>query len=148
MWCRDTSLSCGPRRAHMRRGPPEPLIPFPGPPTLALAGTLIVPWADLGPRAEMLGGGKPRHLDPDFRAEILRRPLTDARDGVQEGDRLGVRATQSLKVGFTCGNTLCQKIDVREDMGEQPGMMRTQTSLESGLQSRLLLPEAAFGQVC
>jgi len=96
----------------------------------------------------VLGGGKPRHLDPYFRDQVLSGPLTHARDGVQERDRLGVRATQGLKVGFTFGNTLFQKLDVSEDMGEQPGMMWTQTSLESGLQSRLLLPEAAFGQVC
>ena len=44
----------------------EPLVAFASPPTLALAGTLIVPWADLGPGAEMLGGGKPRHLDANF----------------------------------------------------------------------------------
>ena len=45
---------------------PEPLVAFAGPPTLALAGTLIVPGADLGPGAEMLGRGKPRHIDTKF----------------------------------------------------------------------------------
>src|SRR5262249_39562152 len=41
---------------------PEPLVAFAGPTTLALPGTFIIPWTDLGPGAEMLGGGKPRHL--------------------------------------------------------------------------------------
>jgi hypothetical protein len=72
---------------------PEPLIPFAGPPTPALASTLIVPWAYLGPRTEMLRGRKLRHIDPYFRDQVLGGPLTHARDGVQEGDRLGVRAT-------------------------------------------------------
>src|SRR5215471_4336830 len=36
---------------------------------------------------------------------------------------------------MSVGNTLFQKLDVSKDMGEQPGMMWTQTSLESGLQS-------------
>src|SRR5215831_19755483 len=37
---------------------PEPLIALAGPPTFALAGTLMVPGADLGPEAEVLRGGK------------------------------------------------------------------------------------------
>src|SRR5215831_2672907 len=40
---------------------PEPFIALAGPPTFALARTLIVPGADLGPGAEVLRGGKPRH---------------------------------------------------------------------------------------
>jgi len=71
---------------------PQPLVAFAGPPAFALPGTLIVPRADLGPGAEMLGGGKPRHIDPNFRDEILRRPLADARDRVQQRDDLGERA--------------------------------------------------------
>src|SRR5205085_3089854 len=52
---------------------PEPLIAFAGPPALALPGTLIVARADFGPGAEMLGRGKPRHINADFRDKILRR---------------------------------------------------------------------------
>ena len=35
---------------------PEPLVAFAGPTTLALPGTFIIPWTDLGSGAEMLCG--------------------------------------------------------------------------------------------
>jgi hypothetical protein len=92
---------------------PEPLIALAGPPTLALAGTLIVPWADLGPGAKVLGGGKPRHLDANFRDEILGRPLADARDRVEERDCLGVRVTQGLNLDFTLRNALFEELNMR-----------------------------------
>src|SRR5262249_34930381 len=80
---------------------PEPLVAFTGPATLALAGTLIVPRAELGPGAEMLRRGKPGHLDPNFCDEILGCPLTDAGNRVQEGNDLRERTAQRLNVGFT-----------------------------------------------
>src|SRR5262249_34912935 len=74
-------------------GRPEPFVALASPTTLALASTLIVPWADLGPGAQMLGGGKPRHIDPNFCDKILGRPLADARDRVQERNDLSEGTT-------------------------------------------------------
>jgi hypothetical protein len=84
---------------------PEPLVAFAGPTTLALPGTFIIPGADLGPGAEMLGRGKPRHLDANFRDQVLGCPLTDAGNRVQECNGLRERTAQRLKLGFTFGNT-------------------------------------------
>src|SRR5215471_18321591 len=126
---------------------PEPLVAFAGPPTLALASTLIVPRAELGPGAEMLRGGKPGHLDPNFCDEILGCPLTDAGNRVQEGDDLRKRTAQRLNLGFTLRNTLFEELDVRQDVREQLGMVGSETPEESGLEVLLLFPEAAFRQV-
>jgi hypothetical protein len=126
---------------------PEPLVTFAGPPTLALAGTLIVARADLGPGAEMLGRGKPRHVDADFRDQVLGRPLTDARDRVEERDDLGERAAQHLDLGFTRGDTLFEKLDMGQDVREQRRLVGPQAPQQSGLEVWLLLPQAAFRQV-
>ena len=82
----------------------------------------------------MLGRGKPRHLDADLRDEILRRPLADPRDRVQECDRLGERATQRLNLGFTLGDTLFEEFNVRQDVREQLGMVGPEAPEESGLE--------------
>jgi hypothetical protein len=92
----------------------------------------------------MLGGGQPRHLDANFRDAILRRPLTDPRDGVQERDDLRERATQRLDLDFTLGDTLFEELNVRQDVREQLGMVGPETPEESGLEVLLLFPEAAF----
>ena len=104
---------------------PEPLVAFASPPTLALPATLLVPWADFGPGAEMLGRGKPRHLDADFRDQGLSRPLTHARDRVEERDDLSERAAQYLKLGFALRTTLFEKLNVRQDVREQLGMCKS-----------------------
>jgi hypothetical protein len=121
---------------------PEPLVAFAGPPTLALPGTLIVPWADLGPGAEMLGGGKPRHLDANFCDEILSRTLTDTRDCIQERDDLRERATQHLNLGFTLRNTLFKELNMGQDVREQLGMVGPEAPLQSGVEVLPLLPQA------
>src|SRR5215831_11197052 len=126
---------------------PEPLVAFAGPPTLTLASTLIVPWAELGPGTEMLGRGKPRHLDADFRDQVLGRPLTDPRDRVEERDDLGERMAQRLNLGFTRSNTFFEKLNVRQDVGEQLGMVGPKAPQQSGLEVVLLLPQAAFRQL-
>jgi hypothetical protein len=94
----------------------------------------------------MLGRGKPRHVDPDFRDQVLGRPLTDARDRVQERDDLGKRAAQGLKLGFTLRNTLFEELKMGQDVREQLGMVRPKASQQSGLKVWLLLPQAAFRQ--
>ena len=121
---------------------PEPLIALAGPPTLALAGTLMVPGADLGPGAEVLGGRKPRHLDANFRDEILGRPLADTWNRVEERDGLGVRVTQGLNLDFTLCNTLFEELNMREDVREQLGMVGPEAPLQRGVEVGLLLPEA------
>src|SRR5262245_38934089 len=82
----DKPAKCGaeirPVRVAYRMGTcdedcPEPLVACASPPTLALARTLVVARAELGPGAERLRGGNPRHLDATFCAEILGCPLTD-----------------------------------------------------------------------
>jgi hypothetical protein len=94
----------------------------------------------------MLRGGQPRHIDPDFRDEILRRPLADPRDGVQECDDLRERAAQGLKLCFTLRNTLFEELKMGQDVREQLGMVRPKASQQSGLEVWLLLPQAAFRQ--
>ena len=94
----------------------------------------------------MLGRGKPRHLDANFRDEILRRPLTDPRDRVQERDDLSERATQRLDLGFTRSNTLFEELNMGQDVGEQLRMVGPEAPLQSGLEVLLLLPQAAFRQ--
>src|SRR4030095_13678771 len=126
---------------------PEPLVAFAGPPTLALAGALIVPRADLGPGAEMLGRGKPRHLDANFRDEILGRPLTDTWNRVQECDDLRERTAQPLNLGFTRGDTLFEELNMRQDVREQLGMVGPEAPLQSGLEVWLLFPQAAFREL-
>ena len=126
---------------------PQPLVALTGPPTLALARTLIVPRADLGPGAEVLGRGKPRHIDADFRDQVLGRPLTDARDRVEERNDLGERTAQRLKLGFTLGDTLFEELNIREDVREQLSMVGPEAPAESCLEVRLLLPEAAFREL-
>ena len=126
---------------------PEPLVAFAGPTTLALAGALIVPRADLGPGAEMLGGGKPRHIDADFRDEILSGPLTNPWYGVQEGEELCERTAQRLNLGFTLSNTFFETLNVRQNVGEQLGMVGSEAPQQSGVEVWLLLPQAAFREL-
>src|SRR5262245_21605452 len=70
---------------------PKPLIPFTRAATFTLARTLIIAWAELRARAEMLGRGKPCHIHANFRDEIVGGLLTDAWDGIQQRDHLGKR---------------------------------------------------------
>ena len=95
----------------------------------------------------MLGRGKPRHLDADFRDQGLSRPLTHARDRVEERDDLSERAAQYLKLGFALRTTLFEKLNVRQDVREQLGMVGPKAPEQSGLEVWLLLPQTAFRQV-
>ena len=95
----------------------------------------------------MLGRGKPRHLDANFRDEVLGRPLTDTGNRVQEWDDLRERTAQRLNLGFTLGNTLFEELNMRQDVRKQLGMVGPEAPLQSGVEVWLLFPEAAFRQL-
>ena len=95
----------------------------------------------------MLGGGKPRHLDANFCNEILGCPLTDAGNRVQECNDLRERTAQRLNLGFTCGNTFFQEVNVRQDVREQLRMVGPEAPLQRGVEVLLLLPQAPLREL-
>jgi hypothetical protein len=81
----------------------------------------------------MLGRGKPRHLDANVCDELLGRPLADTRDRVQERHALRKGATQRLNLGFTLSNTLCEALNMSEEVGEHLGMLGPEAPLQSSV---------------
>src|SRR5215213_711579 len=108
---------------------PQPATPFARLPTQAFPPALVVPRTHTSPGGEVLGTWEATPVGPDLRNQDLRRPLSDTRDGIQEGNGLLVRGQTLVNFPTDALNGLVQVLQRAQVLRQQEAMMRCHTPL-------------------
>src|SRR6266513_6437998 len=99
-----------------------------------LAPTLFVAWTHARPGRQMLGGGKPTHLHPNFRQNSRRSNRLNTWDTQQQLHRLRKWAQSLLNLLLQVLKAVFQKADMGEDLPQQHTVLRFDLSVQCLLQ--------------
>ena len=112
-----------------------------------LAGALFLAWTDAAPATQMAIARKLRHVLAGFGHDHFSRPLFDARNCLEPRHRRNERGELLGNPCTACRNDFFEKVDLREDLLEEEGVMRAEPALQRLAQGGEFAPQPSAGQV-
>src|SRR5206468_4631926 len=108
----------------------QPDVAFASLPRAALTGTLVVAGTETGPTRKMAVAGEPSHVDADLGDEDLGRPLIHAGNRIEALHCVRVGRQDGLDAYAERGHRLFEVVEMRQDLGRQKRVVRTEVAGE------------------
>src|SRR5207249_3985173 len=89
-------------------------VGVPGATAETLARALVVARAQAGPRGGVAGGREARHVAPELGDDDLSRAPCDPRDGVEPGERVGLRRGEGRDLAVAGRDGVVEELDVAQ----------------------------------